>query len=164
MLSATGILGATTVGSIAYTSASVDRSVSANVKGDSNGIIELVANSSIEGVEQQDSELTIDVIEGLNKNGTFEYGDYTTPSTTEAFSIKNADSESRAITVRASATSGDLSIQLDDGSGSKKEVTTSTPREYTSVAAGDTIFAAVKIDTPESGTSDVEATMTFEST
>jgi hypothetical protein len=164
VLSATGILGATTVGSIAYTSASVDRSVTANVKGDSNGIIELSPNTNIDAVKKADSELTIDVTEGLNKNGTFKYGNYDTPSNTEAFTITNADTEARDITVRASATSGDLSIQLDDGSGTQKEVTTSTALKYSSVADSSTIFASVKIETPESGTTDVDATMTIEST
>lgn len=162
LLSATGIVGATSVGSIAYTNASVDRGVTATVKSDDTAIIQLAPNTSVDGVGTTGGKLDINVTEGLNKNGTFEYGDYTTPSNTPAFTITNNDTVSRNITVSIDATNGSLSLKLEGPSSNKNEVQSGGSYEYTSVSAGDSIQAAVKIGTSGTNTTDgVDATMTF---
>jgi hypothetical protein len=162
LLSATGIVGATTVGSLAYTSATVTRSVSASVSDDASAVIGLDPNASVSGVTTNNGKLTIDVSSGLNQDGTFEYGDYSDPSSTHAFTITNNDTQEHDVTVGVNETQGSLNLQLDGPGGTVNEVTDSSSQTYT-LAATDTIEAAVRIDTSGVGSGgSVDATMTFD--
>jgi hypothetical protein len=165
VLSATGILGATTVGSIAYTSASVDRSVTSNVAADSAAVIGLTSGG-IGAVTETNGKLTINTepsannVKGINADGTFTYGDSANPATTFAFSVTNNDGDTQDLTVALNSftlpgSSGfTLTFYQSDGTqiGS---VSPGGSVSYTGWTASETIYAIVEIDT--SGTSDTDS-------
>jgi hypothetical protein len=151
LLSATGIVGATTVGSMAYTSASVTRSVTANVAADDSSIIQLDPGGSVDAASLNGNQLEINVTEALNQDGTFEYGDYSDPSTTPVFTITNQDDASRNISVSITDNSGSISLKLDEPDDSTTTVTDGTPSGTISLAGTtngpESIQVALQIDT-----------------
>lgn len=161
LLSATGIVGATTVGSMAYTTASVDRSVTANVANDDSAIIGLDPGS-VSGVSLNgNGKLEVNPPNDLNKDATFEFGDTTDPSANPAFTITNNDSVQQTIEIGLSnfASSGIFTLHLKGPGGTQNSVSdNSTTVDYT-LAGTDTIDAAITIDT---GTNDINGQMNFD--
>lgn len=167
LLSATGIVGATTVGSIAYTSASVTRNVTANVSSDDSGVVELTPGSSVDAAQLSGNQLVIDITEALNQDGTFEYGDYSTPSNTPVFTITNSDETSRSFDVAVSNNSGAVSLKVENPSGGTTEVTDGSPATGISLdgtnSGAQSIDVALKVDTTgvSTGTDAIDADITI---
>lgn len=162
LLSATGILGATTVGSIAYTSASVSRSVTSNVAADATAVIGLTSGN-IGAVTKTNGKLNVDTsgtADGLNSDGTFTYGDSADPTATYAFAITNNDGNTHDLTLALDSMtlpgSSSFSLTLYDSSGTELgTVTPSGSFVVTDWASTDTVYAHVSIDT--SGTTDADS-------
>jgi len=160
LLSATGIVGATTVGSIAYTSATVTRGVTAEVSQDSKAIIELKSGNTNAVTTTSNGELKInpDSGSGLNANATFKYGDSGNISTDNAFTITNADSSKHSLTLKLNNMSlpgsSSFSIELFNGSGSLGTVTPSSDLSIGESKWGSstTLYALVSVTTD--GTAD----------
>lgn len=164
LLSATGILGATTIGSIAYTNASVTRQVSSNIADDSAAIIGL-DDGPVSGVTtNSDNQLLIDTSttesSGLNGDATFTYGDVGDPTNTEAFSVKNNDGSAHDLTVgienMGSLPSGsEFKITFYDKDGGSIGSTSDSTADFslTGWGSSDTIYAIIDIDTTDANSS-----------
>lgn len=173
LLSTGGIVGATAIGSVAYTEATVDRSVTAEVAADDSAIIGLTAGSPSAIDKNDDGQLEIDTTvsdaSGLNTDGKFDYGDSDDPEGTPGFSITNNDGDSHDLTVSLTdmtePASSSFSIDLyeDDGSAIGT-VDSSTDQTYQGWASTETIHAVVVIDTEDmSGDSEaIGGTLRFE--
>jgi hypothetical protein len=163
LLSAGGIVGATAIGSVAYTEATVTRNVNAKIANDDSAIIGLVAGSHQAIYNNGNDRLEIDTTNGaagLNSNGTFTYGNATYPVTDYGFSVTNNDNQSHDLTVKLKNMSlpdtSTFQIEFFDGSGtSQGTVTSSSNFSYSGWASGETIYAVVTITTD--GTSDTDS-------
>jgi len=160
LLSAGGIVGATAIGSVAYTEASVDRSVTGEVAADDSAIIGLTAGSPSAIYKNNDGQLEIDTTvsdaSGLNTDGKFDYGDSDDPTGTPGFSITNNDGNPHDLTVSLTdmtePASSSFKIDLYQNDGTNiGTVDSSTDQTYNGWASTETIHAIVTIDT--SGTS-----------
>ena len=168
LLSATGIVGATTVGSIAYTSATVKRDVTSVVSEDANAVIGLSPGST-SAVTKSNGKLVVDTTvsdaQGLNIGSTFTYGDSNNPASTDAFSITNNDGSSHDIKLElvndddsGPLTTPDQSsfrIDLYDSGGSSVDSVTSDSPYTMNLSSTDTYHAIITIDT--SGMSDEDS-------
>jgi hypothetical protein len=160
LLSATGIVGATTVGSMAYTTASVDRSVTANVADDASAIIQL-SPGSVSGVSLNgDGKLEVNPPDDLNKDATFEFGNPDDPAANPAFTITNNDTVEQTISIGLSNfdSSGIFKLDLSGPSTTDSVSDNSTTVDFT-LGDGETIDAAITINT---GTSDISGQMNFD--
>jgi hypothetical protein len=161
LLSAGGIVGATAIGSVAYTQATVERTITTEIAKDSNAIIGLSPGTT-SGVYEDAStgRLKIDLDEansaGLNSEGVFTYGDTTDPTTTYAFNITNNDTNDHNFTVSLKNISGwNFKIFLFDNGGTKiGEVRPDNAVTY-QISASNTIYAIIQIDT--SGKTDADS-------
>lgn len=158
ILSSVGIVGATTVGSIAYTTAEVERTVTSNIAADSAGIIGLTAGTVSAVTENGDGQLVIDTAvgdaTGLNGDATFTYGDSTDLANQNAFSITNNDGASHDLTVSLNSmtlpTGSSFKIELfDANTNSLGVVEPGNDVTYNGWASGETIFAIITIDTTD---------------
>lgn len=160
LLSGMGILGATTVGSLAYTTASVDRTVTANVADDASAIIGLEPGSVSGITTDGDGKLLVNPTEDLNKSATFEYGDTSDPSATPAFTITNNDSVQQKIVIGLSnfASSGLFTLHLKGPGGTEQTVSDNSTTVSYDVGSGETINAAITINTE---TNNISGQMNF---
>lgn len=125
VLAASGLLASTSIGAAAYTNADVSRDVTIGIAQDNNAIIGL-APGSTSAVELVDDQLVIDTStsnsNGLNPNGTFDYGDASSPTSTFAFSITNNDATQRdfdlSLTGFSISGSASLTFSVYDDTGS----------------------------------------------
>lgn len=155
LLSAGGIVGATAIGSVAYTRAEVTRSVNAKIANDDSAIIGLVAGSHQAIYNSSNGRLKIDTTNGaagLNSQGDFKYGSTSNPSSDYAFSVTNNDNQSHELTVKLNNMtepgSSTFEIEFFDSSGSSLgTVTSSSNLTYSGWASGETILAVVTITT-----------------
>jgi hypothetical protein len=156
LLSAGGIVGATAIGSVAYTEATVDRSVTAEVAADDSAIIGLTAGTPSAIYKNNDGQLEIDTTvsdaSGLNTDGEFVYGDSDDPTGTPGFSITNNDADPHDLTVSLSnmtepaSSSFEIELYEDDGTDIGT-VDSSTDQTYQGWTSSETIYAVVVIDT-----------------
>lgn len=170
VLGAAGILGASTIGSVAYTTASVDRSVTSTVAADSAAVIGLQAGGA-GAVTENGGQLEVDTKaasgSGLNSGGEFTYGEPTSPSSTSAFSITNNDDTTHDLTVSLTGMtlpgSSSFTIQLfQSDSTSIGTVSDGTPVTKSGWDPGNTIYAVIVIDTSgTTGTDEISGTMNF---
>lgn len=102
LLAAGGIVASTSIGAVAFTSASAERDVAIEISSDDNAIIGLSPGTT-NAVTLEDDVLEIDTstetADGLNPDGTFMYGDADDPTTVYAFSITNNDPDERTFTL-----------------------------------------------------------------
>jgi hypothetical protein len=172
LLSATGIVGATTVGSLAYTTASVERSVTSNIAADANAVIGLTAGGVSAVTQNTDGQLVVDTgttdSDGLNSDATFEYGDTNAPSSTFAFSVTNNDGSQHTLTVgltgMSSIPSGSsFTLKFyDSGDQHLGDATPNSDFSYSNWSSTETIYAVIQIDTTDATSSDdFSGTMTF---
>jgi hypothetical protein len=149
-----GIVGATSIGSVAFTTANVSRDVSVDIVADDAGPIAFAAGAT-NAVTLTNGLLTIDTntanANGLNGNGTFNYGDNSAPSTTFAFSMTNNGGGSRDFTFGLGnftlGGSSAITLSLYDGTDTLiGDVTTSTD-QTTTLTAGSTLYAVITFDT-----------------
>lgn len=154
VLAGASIVGATSIGAVAFTQADVERDVNVDIVTDDNGPITLNPGSTA-AVELVDGLLTVDTntanANGLNGDGSFTYGDDASPSSTHAFSMTNNSGGTRSFTLGFSDFSlgGTSSITLsvyDDTGTSIGDVSTTTD-QTTTLDAGDTVYAVLSFDT-----------------
>ncbi|MFC6954340.1 hypothetical protein [Halorubellus litoreus] len=175
LLSATGIVGASTVGSIAYTSATVERDVTSSVAADASAIIGLV-DGGVGAVSKTNGKLQINTdasSSGLNVDSTFWYGDDSSPTSTYAFKISNNSDSSETITLALTdgsssamnlPTNAVFNIHVHTSSSNK--VGTASPGSSLDIpldASGETTdeaYAVIEIQTPTSN-SDITGAMKF---
>lgn len=161
LLSATGIVGATTVGSIAYTNATVTRGVSSNIAADSSAVIDLEAGA-VSAVTETDGQLEIDTTgssSGLNGNATFTYGKSESPTTNFAFSVTNNDGSSHDLTVEllnmgSLPANSSFTVTFYDDTGT--EAGTADPNNdfsYTGWSNSEALYALVDIETTDATSS-----------
>lgn len=174
------ILG-TSVGTAAYTSATVNRDATFRVGTDANGLIGLGVSGQSEHITKSSENLTIDVPK-MNSNGTFVYGNDASPpdlSTEYAFSFTNNDSASRDITVSFAYTdasaldSSEVTFEIyedavTDGStawsttNSIDSVKNGNDAALTGVASGKEHRVVLTIDTSGlDSTNDLSGTLSF---
>jgi len=167
LLSAGGIVGATAIGSVAYTEASVTRNVTVNVDADSSAIIGLSPGNDAKIAGFTDGKLTIntnrDSSNGLNKRGNFTYGTRDSPE----FKITNNDEEERSLTVSLDIDKGDLKIHLYDNSDGNSYIDTATTGSDGTVASwgpGNKVNAVLIINTKGMDTGSLTGTITLDAT
>jgi hypothetical protein len=107
------LVAGVSVGTSAFTSATVERQANADVVTDSDGLLGLTdGNSGNLVYENADDQLGIDFENGTalgaNTDALFELGDPATPGTSQAFQVTNNDAESHQITAA-------YTLDADDG-------------------------------------------------
>jgi hypothetical protein len=173
LLSAGGIVGATAIGSVAYTSATVKRSVTADIAADSQAIIGLNAGTHAAIYEKGNGRLVIDTSgvadsTGVNSRGTFRYGSTAHPVSTYAFSITNNDSNPHGLTVSLSNMElpGNSWFKLDFYDTNGDSLGTASPNQqfsYSNWGSGETIYAIIAIDTAGTNKADtISGDMVFD--
>jgi hypothetical protein len=163
LLSAGGIVGATAIGSVAYTQATVTRTVNAEIANDDSAIIQLLAGGHQAIYNNTDGQLVIDTTNGaagLNSDGEFTYGDSTDISNDYAFSVTNNDDQEHDLAVRLENMTlpgtSSFKIEFFNSSGTAQgSVLDGNPFSYTGWTSGDTLYAVVTITTD--GTSDTDS-------
>ncbi len=155
VLGAAGIVGASTIGSVAYTSATVSRDANVNVESDSSAIIGLSPSSSVTRTTNS-GEFIIDTTDlsasGINGSGaTFEFGDTGTPSNDPAFEITNNGGSSKTFNVNLKnfGTAGEFTLYWDSGS-----VASNNNADLPSLSPGSSVQLAIEFDTTGLGSSE----------
>lgn len=127
------------VGGVAFTDAEVDRDVNVETAGDSAAVIGLTPGAT-DAASLNDGALVIDTstasADGLNVDGTFNYGDQDNPNTENTFTLTNNDDSANTITVEYLA---------DNAAGDNVEFYFYDETDQTQVAAinaGDTEFSS----------------------
>lgn len=157
------------VGSLALTSATVERSVNIGVATDNAAVVGLIPGSTSAASLANGDQLEIDTstsnANGLNTEATFEYGDPANPTSTNLFSIVNNSGSEQEFTVefaRSSSGDGSVTFELYDNSGSSVgNVTTSQSQTFTLSSAAQ-YYVVMTVDT--TGTADGDqlgGTLTF---
>lgn len=154
LLSLGAVAASTSVGAVAYTSASTQRDVSIGIAADNNAQIGLTAGST-DAVGVTNGLLNIDTsttdADGLNADSTFTYGDPSNPSTTFAFSLTNNASGSRDFTLGLTnftlggSSAVTFSVYNADGTLAG-DLTPATDQTVTLASAG-TVYVVIEIVT-----------------
>jgi hypothetical protein len=172
LLSAGGIVGATAIGSVAYTRATVTRNVTANVAADSVAVIGLEPGPPEAIYENGNDRLTIDTTvgdsSGLNSNGEFVYGDPSDVDTGYGFSVTNNDGSGHDLTVSLQNMSlpGSSWFKIDFYAADGASLATVSPNSsytFTDWNPTNTLYAVVTISTSDtdSGNS-IDGDLVFE--
>lgn len=154
LLATAGIAASTSIGAVAYTTASADRDVTIEIAADDQALIGLSPGPT-NAVEITDSVLTIDTAtgdsDGLNPDGNFVYGDGSTPTTEYAFSLTNNDSEQRTFTLGLEdfTFGGDaqLTISLYEDDGTLVGDITPADDQSVTLDAATTAYAVLDVTT-----------------
>lgn len=170
LIGGAAITGATAVGAVAFTTATVDRDLSIEVTSDEQGIIGLTPGD-VGAVNIVDGILTIDMstdlTDGLNPDAEFYYGSSGEPTTTYAFSITNNDDEARDFTLSLGGFEFEPPAELqlllyqDDDSliGDLSPDTSQT----TTLAAGESAYVHIDVNTEGLGEDeDMSGTLTID--
>lgn len=151
ILTTIGGLGAVSTGAVAFTSASVSRTVTIGVTADSSAIVGLTAGSTDAATEQSNGALVIDTSNGsndLNVESTFIYGDSSDPTNAYLFSLTNNDTESRNFSLSYVNGSGIVSFEVFDDTGTSEGVIDgSTTLDALTIASGSTRYFVMTVDT-----------------
>lgn len=148
------VLGATSIGAVAFTQANVQRDVSVDIVADDAGPITLNPGAT-PAVTLQNGLLTVDTntanSNGLNGDGTFTYGNSSTPSSTQAFSMTNNSGASKSVTfgLQNFSLGGSSSITMSIYDSTDTLVGDVTPSSdvTTSLPASDTLYVVLSFDT-----------------
>lgn len=152
LIGGASIVGATSVGAVAFTEASVTRDVTVDIVADDVGPI-LLAAGSTDTVTLNSGLLTVDTdtarADGLNGEGSFTYGDTSAASTTHAFSMTNNGGGSRDFTFGlANFANSGAKVSIYDSTDTKQgDVTQASDVSVTGVASGSTLYAVLIFDT-----------------
>lgn len=139
ILASGAVLGASSIGAVAFTSASLDRTFSVNVKADNNAVIELTGGEGF--AVNSDGFLNTNINEGLNQTATFTYGDESSPTDTYAFLLTNRSANGQDFEFSlTSGSTGDVTIKFYDN----------TDTLQASVSDGETDGSAATLTTDES--------------
>lgn len=160
MLAGASIVGASSVGAVAFTQASVEREVAVDIVADDSAPITLIPGAT-DAIELVNGVLKIDTntsrASGLNGDGSFTFGDDADPgaSGTHAFEMVNNGGGSRDFTFSLNnfalgGTSSSIKLSLyDDASPATSvgDVTTTSDVTGETLSSGDTLYAVLTFDT-----------------
>ncbi|ERH01105.1 MAG: hypothetical protein J07HN6_02737 [Halonotius sp. J07HN6] len=152
------LVGTVSIGASAFTAATVERSANVDVVADNEGLLALTDGNSGNLVSQDGSteQLGIDLesgtAAGANPNATFELGNPTGPTTSNAFTIKNQDNEQHQINVEytGATTNGEdnLKFEIYDSTGASVGTVTEEGTAASFKAPADkTFYTVVTVDT-----------------
>lgn len=170
-----GAVTAGSIGSLAFTQATVERDLDVQVVSDNSADAALRFQASEGTTVTEDGQLVVNgVSDGNNStdkyltpDGEFTFGDGSAPSTNPAFSMTNQLSESRAFDVSISgldASDTDIAITFYDDTGAELGTADkSNDATGISVSSGQIVYAVITIttgtdDSNLSGTVTVSAT------
>lgn len=143
ILASGAVLGASSIGAVAFTSANLSRDITININADDTAIIGL--NPNVSGVQLNGDVLEISPDSGLNPDADFYYGDGSKPTDTPAFTIANNDTTQKYnYTVGLTA---DLSIDLYDGTGSGIGTVTQSNDVVEQIGAGEKWYTVFSVNT-----------------
>lgn len=148
------IAGATAIGAVAFTTATVERELTIDITSDEQGIIGLTPGDS-DAVEIVDGRLTIDMStglsDGLNPDGEFNYGDAGNPTTSFAFSVTNNDNSEREFTLSLDNFTFDppaeLTLPLYEDDGSLLGELTPDTSQTVTIDSGSPIYVHIEANT-----------------
>lgn len=151
---------ATAVGSVAVTSATVERDVNVAVSSDDQALIGLIPGntSATELVDGDRLEIDVSTSEsaGLNPDALFEYGDPSAAETDNLFSLVNNDDEAQEFTVEFTPTEsgndGAVTFTLFDGTGTEVGDVTETQDQTFELDPAEQYYVVMTVDT--NGTAD----------
>ncbi|NHX37769.1 MULTISPECIES: hypothetical protein [Halolamina] len=164
VIASVGAILGTSVGTAAYTSATVTRDATFAVATDaSSALIGLNAGTTA-GVTESGDALSI-AVQDLNTDGTFVYGDGANIDTSHAFSIINNDGSERSFTLGydTAGVTFELFQQGTDWTDATSLGTVDSTTDVTwTAAAAEEIRAVMTIDTTgvASGATDLDGTLT----
>lgn len=150
------LFGGSVFAASAFTSAEMTRSASIDVVADNSGIISLTPGSTNAVQLNSNDALEINAAgnaSGLNVEGTFTYGDTANPSSSNAFSITNADSQQRTFTVAANnftdtqGNPGAVTYRVYDSAGQEISTVDADSSATLDLGAGETAYVVLVTDT-----------------
>lgn len=157
------------VGSLALTSATVERSVNIGVASDNTAIVGLIPGSTPAASLANGDQLEIDTStgnsSGLNTEATFTYGDASAPTSTNLFSLTNNDDVEHDFEVsfsRANAGGGTVTFEFFDGTGTSVGSVTDGQSQTFTLGSAAQYYVVMTVDT--TGTTDgatLGGTLTF---
>lgn len=159
VIGAGGAITAGTVGSLAFTQATVERDLDVQVVTDDSADAALRFQSSDGTTITQDGQLAINGISDhenggdayLTPNGSFTFGDHASPSTEYAFTMTNQLTESRDFDIVISnlgAADTDFTITLYDETGTELGVVDSqTDLTAMPLPSGSVAYGVIEIET-----------------
>lgn len=155
------------VGASAFTTATMDRTVAADVVTDANGLLALTAGNAGYVSADADGALTIDFANGAadaNVDAVFNIGDTSAAQTTQAFNITNNAGSNKDITLSYAVTGTDgnaaanVQFKVYDSSGVAVNAGANTASENSDMTftatSGATYVVVVVIDTNGSSSAD----------
>lgn len=140
----------------AFTTAEVTRDANINVVADNTGIITLTPGSTSAVSLNSSGAMEINAAgdaTGLNVEGVFTYGDSTSPSTDNAFSITNADTQQRTFTIAANnfadnqGQTGAVTYEVYDDTGTSMGTVDAANDLTVDLSAGQEVFVVITTDT-----------------
>jgi len=157
-LAALVILTGAIFGASAFTSAEVVRDSTIGVEADNNAIISLAPGTVGDSVTlNNNGELQINATpgssSGVNVGANFTYGDNASPTTSYAFSITNADSEQRDISLAYNnvannqGVSDAVEFEVYDSSGAHVGTVTSQNDVTNTFTSGSTYYVVMELHT-----------------
>ena len=160
IIGAASLATATTIGSVAVTSATVERDVNIAVASDDQALIGLIPGdtSAAELVngDQLEIDVSTDQSSGLNTNALFEYGDPSDPVSTNLFSLVNNDDDTQEFTVSFAPTEGGndgaVTFTLYDDGGDQVGDVTETQDQTFELDSAEQYYVVMVVDTD--GTAD----------
>lgn len=158
------------VGASAFTSATVERQSTIDVQTDGSGLIGLEDGTSGPLIYQNSTgALGIDLSNasgsGANVHANFEFGDPSDPTNSSAFNITNNDGEKHTFTleytdVQSTASDGTyLTFEVYDSSGSNIATIQGADSATFDLAAQETAYVVMIIDTKSDDTADYSGTL-----
>lgn len=159
ILASGAVLGASSIGAVAFTSATVQRDVTIGIAADNNAVIGLTSGDPGITVDGTTGKLNIQPpssadADGLNPDASFTYGDTSSATSLYAFSIDNNDSGPHNYTVDLNNYA--VTMQVFDNTGSSVGTVNSTNGSVSTtggVASGDSLYIVMTVDTPTLDTS-----------
>ncbi|WP_302080711.1 hypothetical protein [Salinibaculum rarum] len=153
------LVAGVSVGTSAFTSATVERQADANVVADENGLLGLTDGNSGNLVYQNAADqlainFTQGTATGANTDALFELGNPAAPGTSKAFQVTNNDAESHQITAAYTLDADDgntvanLEFQVYDNTGALVGTVTEEGQTVSmDAAAAETYDVVVVVDT-----------------
>lgn len=168
------VVGSMAIGTTAFTSATVDRSATADIVADDDGLVALQDNATSNLVYQKtNGELAVDFTKGgatgINNNAKFVIGDSSGKSATvknHAFNVTNQDTEQHSFTFDYTSVTADdgnsqnnlkFTIFYDDASDTEtaindtKVVSEDSTTKSLTLASAETVYVVITADTNGSG-------------
>lgn len=146
-----GVIGITSVSSVAFTSASVSRDVNVAVSADDSAIVGLNPGSLDAASLDSDGALQIDTANGsndLNVDSTFTYGDGSNPSTTHLFSLTNNDSAEHDFTFNYNSQGASaVTFEVYDDTGTQSGSFSDANSLTSTVSSAGTLYFVMVVDT-----------------